>query len=237
MTDAEIDVSADPAALARRAAEWLVEQAQATPGTCRISLSGGSTPRALYTLLAAEPLRARMPWDRLELFWGDERFVPPDHQDSNYRMTRETMLDHVPLRADQVHRMPTEGSPEEAARAYEDLLKRVYGNDTLDPARPFFDVTLLGMGPDGHTASLLPDSDVLDERRKWVAAVSQGRPEVRLTLTYPLIDSSRIAAFLLNGKEKAPAFAQIRSGDTSLPAGRVAPVGKLIWFVDRAVLG
>jgi 6-phosphogluconolactonase len=237
MTDAEIDVSADPAALARRAAEWLVEQAEATSGTCRISLSGGSTPRALYTLLAAEPLRARMPWDRLELFWGDERFVPPDHQDSNYRMTRETMLDHVPLRADQVHPMPTDGSPEEAADAYEDLLKRVYGNDTLDPARPFFDITLLGMGPDGHTASLLPDSEILDERRKWVAAVSQGRPEVRLTLTYPLIDSSRIAAFLLNGKEKAQAFAQIRSGDTSLPAGRVAPVGKLMWFVDRAVLG
>jgi 6-phosphogluconolactonase len=237
MTEAEIDVSADPAALAKRAAEWLVEQAEATSGVCRISLSGGSTPRALYTLLAAEPLRARMPWDRLELFWGDERFVPPDHKDSNYRMTRETMLDHVPLRADQVHRMPTDGSPEEAARAYEDLLKRVYGNDTLDPARPFFDVTLLGMGPDGHTASLLPGSDVLDERRKWVAAVSQGRPEVRLTLTYPLIDSSRIAAFLLNGKEKAKAFARIRSGDTSLPAGRVAPVGKLMWFVDRTVLG
>jgi 6-phosphogluconolactonase len=237
MTEAEIDVSADPAALAKRAAEWLVEQAEATAGICRISLSGGSTPRALYTLLAAEPLRARMPWDRLELFWGDERFVPPDHKDSNYRMTRETMLDHVPLRADQVHRMPTDGSPEEAAEAYEDLLKRVYGSGTLDPARPFFDITLLGMGPDGHTASLLPDSDILDERQKWVAAVSQGRPEVRLTLTYPLIDSSRTVAFLLNGQEKAKAFAQIRSGDTSLPAGRVAPVGKLIWFVDRAVLG
>jgi 6-phosphogluconolactonase len=237
MTEAEIDVSTDPAALAQRAAEWLVEQAEATAGTCRISLSGGSTPRALYTLLAAEPLRARMPWDRLELFWGDERFVPPDDKDSNYRMTRETMLDHVPLRADQVHRMPTEGSPEAAAQAYEDLLKRVYGSDRLDPARPFFDVTLLGMGPDGHTASLLPDSDVLNERTKWVAAVSQGRPEVRLTLTYPLIDSSRIAAFLLSGKEKAKAFAEIRSGDTSLPAARVAPVGRALWFVDRAVLG
>jgi len=237
MTDAEIDVSADPASLARRAAEWLVGQAVATTGTCRISLSGGSTPRALYTLLAAEPLRARMPWDRLELFWGDERFVPPDAQDSNYRMTRETLLDHVPLRADQIHRMPTDGTPEAAAQAYEDLLKRVYGGDRLDPARPFFDIMLLGMGPDGHTASLLPDSDLLDEREKWVVAVSRGRPEVRLSLTYPLIDSSRTVAFLLNGAEKAPAFARIRSGDTSLPAGRVAPVGRVLWFVDRAVLG
>ena len=236
MTEAEIDVSADPAALAKRVAEWLVEQVEATAGVCRISLSGGSTPRVLYTLLAAEPLRSRMPWDRLALFWGDERFVPPDDKDSNYRMTREAMLDHVPLQPDQIHRMPTDGSPEEAAQAYEDLLKRVYGGDTLDPARPFFDITLLGMGPDGHTASLLPDSNVLDERSRWVAAVSQGRPEVRLTLTYPLIDSSRIVAFLLNGKEKAKAFARIRTGDTGLPAARVAPVGKLLWFVDRAVL-
>jgi 6-phosphogluconolactonase len=237
MKDAQIDVSADAAALALRAAEWLVDEATAGQGTFRISLSGGSTPRALYTLLAQEPLRSRMPWDRLELFWGDERFVPPDHQDSNYRMTRETMLDHVPLTPDQIHRMPTEGRPDEAAQAYEDLLKRVYGSDTLDPARPFFDVTLLGMGPDGHTASLLPGSDVLDERSKWVAAVSHGRPEVRLSLTYPLIDSSRSVAFLLNGAEKAKPFAQIRTGDTALPAARVAPVGRLLWFVDQAVLG
>jgi len=237
MTEAEIDVSADPQALARRAAEWLVEQAEATTSTFRISLSGGSTPRALYTLLGEEPLRTRMPWNRLELFWGDERFVPPGHKDSNYRMTRETMLDHVPLSAAQIHRMPTEGNPDQAAQLYEDLLQRVYGSDRLDPARPFFDITLLGMGPDGHTASLLPGSDVLDERRKWVAAVGQGRPEVRLTLTYPLIDSSRIVAFLLNGKEKAETFARIRSGDTTLPAGRVAPVGKVVWFIDRAVLG
>jgi 6-phosphogluconolactonase len=237
MKEAEIDVSADPAALARRAAEWLVEQAEASKGTFRISLSGGSTPRALYTLLAQEPLRSRMPWDRLELFWGDERFVPPDHKDSNYRMTRETMLDHVPLRAEQIHRMPTDGSPETAARVYEALLKQVYGSDRLDPARPFFDITLLGMGPDGHTASLLPDTAALEERTKWVVAVSQGRPEVRLSLTYPLIDSSRIVAFLLNGREKANVFARVRAGDTGLPAARVAPVGKLIWFIDRAVLG
>jgi 6-phosphogluconolactonase len=237
MKDAQIDVSADGAALARRAAEWLVDEANAVQGTCRISLSGGSTPRALYTLLAAEPLRSRMPWDRLELFWGDERFVPPDDKDSNYRMTRETMLDHVPIKPDQVHRMPTEGRPEEAAQAYEDLLKQVYGGDRIDSDRPFFDIMLLGMGPDGHTASLLPGSEILDESTRWVAAVSQGRPEVRLTLTYPLIDSSRAVAFLLTGAEKAKAFARVRAGDTALPAARVAPVGKLLWFVDQAVVG
>ena len=237
MKDAQIDVSADGAALARRAAEWLVEEANAVQGTCRIALSGGSTPRALYTLLAAEPLRSRMPWQRLELFWGDERFVPSDDKDSNYRMTRETMLDHVPIKPDQIHRMPTEGRPGEAAQAYEDLLKQTYGGDRIDPDRPFFDIMLLGMGADGHTASLLPDSDVLDERVKWVVAVSQGRPEVRLTLTYPLIDSSRTVAFLLSGAEKAKAFAQIRAGDTTLPAARVDPVGKLLWFVDQAVVG
>ncbi|HLZ66903.1 MAG TPA: 6-phosphogluconolactonase [Aliidongia sp.] len=237
MKDAQIDVSADGAELARRAAEWLVEEANAVQGTCRIALSGGSTPRALYTLLAAEPLRSQMPWDRLELFWGDERFVPPDDKDSNYRMARETMLDHVPIDPDQVHRMPTEGRPEDAAQAYEDLLKQVYGGDRIAPDRPFFDIMLLGMGPDGHTASLLPGSDILDESAKWVAAVSQGRPEVRLTLTYPLIDSSRTVAFLLSGAEKAKAFAQVRAGDMALPAARVDPVGKLLWFVDQTVLG
>jgi 6-phosphogluconolactonase len=116
-------------------------------------------------------------------------------------------------------------------------LQTAYGAAVLDPARPLFDITLLGMGPDGHTASLLPGEPVLEERKRWVAAVSHGRPEVRITMTYPAIDSSRQVAFLVAGKEKAAMFKAIRAGASDVPAARVRPVGELVWFVDRAAAG
>jgi len=229
-----IEVLSDPAGLARRVAEWMTQEALAAAGAFRVSLSGGSTPKSLYGLLASDDFIGRFPWERVSWYWGDERFVPYDHPDSNYRMTREAMLAKAPVPPGNIHPVPTDGSPEEAALRYERTLQAAYGGVTLDPARPLFDITLLGLGPDGHTASLLPGEPELDERDRWVAAVSHGRPEVRITMTYPAIESSRHVAFLVSGAEKAAVFKTIRAGGGDLPAARVRPVGELIWFVDRA---
>lgn len=232
-----IEISPDPPLLARHVAEWMTASALATPGAFAVSLSGGSTPKALYALLASEGFRDRFPWQRVRWYWGDERFVPYDHPESNYRMTREAMLSKVPVPPENIFPIPTDGTPEEAAQRYEKMLQQAYGAATLDPQRPLFDVTLLGLGPDGHTASLLPGEPVLNERKRWVAAVSHGRPEVRITMTYPVIESSRRVAFLVAGEEKAEIFSAIRTGDSQVPAARVRPVGELFWFVDQAAAG
>jgi 6-phosphogluconolactonase len=232
-----VEVLPDPPALARHVAEWMTQAALAARGPFRVSLSGGSTPKALYALLASDEFKARFPWPRVFWYWGDERFVPYDHPDSNYRMTREAMLSKAPVPPENIFPIPTDGDPDDAARRYERTLQEAYGAATLDPRRPMFDITLLGLGRDGHTASLLPGEPVLNERKHWVAAVSHGRPEVRITLTYPPIDSSRQVAFLIAGKEKAAIFSKIRGGDSDVPAARVRPVGDLIWFVDQAAAG
>jgi 6-phosphogluconolactonase len=233
----KIEVLPDPPALARRVAEWMTATALASSGPFRVSLSGGSTPKALYTLLASDEFRGRFPWQRVFWYWGDERFVPYDHPESNYRMTREAMLSKAPVPPENIKPVPADGTPDEAARRYEHTLRTDYGATALDPARPLFDITLLGLGPDGHTASLLPDEPILQERERWVAAVSHGRPEVRITMTYPVIESSRYVAFLVAGQEKAAIFETIRLGGSQVPAARVKPVGELIWFVDRAASG
>lgn len=232
-----IEIFPDPAALAEHTAEWMTTAARAADGVCRISLSGGSTPKALYALLASERFRNGFPWPRVHWYWGDERFVPYDHAESNYRMTREAMLAKVPVPPENIHPIPTDGDPDDAARRYERALQEAYGSVSFDPSRPLFDVTLLGLGTDGHTASLLPGEPVLGERNRWVAAVSHGRPEVRITMTYPAIESSRRVAFLVAGKEKAEIFDAIRTGSSRVPAARVRPIGELVWFVDRAAAG
>ena len=232
-----IEVQPDPLALAHHVAEWMTTAALAAKGPFRVSLSGGSTPKALFGLLASDEFRHRFPWQRVSWFWGDERFVPHDHPDSNYRMTRETMFAKVPVPPENIHPVPVDGTPEDAARRYERTLQEVYGATSLDPARPLFDVTLLGLGADGHTASLLPGEPVLEERKRWVAAVAHGRPEVRITMTYPVIESSRRVAFLVAGKEKAPILRAIRDGNSQVPAARVRPIGMLLWFVDSAAAG
>src|ERR1700741_5230505 len=216
-----IEILPDPLALAHHVAEWMTEAALAAHGPFRISLSGGSTPKTLYGLLASDEFRTRVPWSRVSWYWGDERFVPYDHPDSNYRMTREAMLDKAPVPPQNVHPVPVDGSAEDAARRYETLLQETYGATSFDPNRPLFDVTLLGLGPDGHTASLLPGEPVLEERRRWVVAVSNGRPEEGITMTYPVIESSRRVAFPVSGREKAAIFRAIRAGGTNVPAARV----------------
>jgi len=228
-----IDVLADPAALAHRVAEWMTATASAAKGHFRVALSGGSTPKALYSLLASEEFRDRFPWRQVSWFWGDERFVPYDHPESNYRMAREAMLAKVPVPPTNIFPIPTDGEPETAARHYERTLQEAYGAPTLDPSRPFLDIVLLGMGDDGHTASLLPGDKLLEERNRWVAAVTHGRPEVRITMTYPVIESSRHVAFLVAGAAKAPMLSAIRAGGSRVPSARVGPLGELIWFADR----
>ena len=232
-----IEIFSDPVTLARHVAKWMTSAALAAKSTFRVSLSGGSTPKTLYELLASDEFRSRFPWQRVSWYFGDERFVPYDNPESNYRMVREAMLDKAPVPAANIHPVPADGSPEDAAERYERTLQSAYGATILDPARPLFDVTLLGLGPDGHTASLLPGEPVLEERKRWVAAVSHGRPEVRITMTYPVIESSRRVAFLVTGSEKEPIFRAIRAGGSQVPAARVRPVGELFWFVDRAAAG
>jgi 6-phosphogluconolactonase len=232
-----IEIFPDPAALARHVAEWITSAALAAKDTFRVSLSGGSTPKTLYGLLASDEFRNRFPWQLVSWYFGDERFVPYDNPESNYRMVREAMFAKAPVPLENIHPVPVDGSPDDGAQRYERTLQQAYGTNILDPARPLFDVTLLGLGPDGHTASLLPGEAVLEERNRWVAAVSHGRPEVRITMTYPVIESSRCVAFLATGGEKAAIFRDIRGGDSQVPAARVRPVGELFWFVDRAAAG
>jgi 6-phosphogluconolactonase len=236
-TIGRIEVLPDPLALAHHVAAWMTQAALASQGPFRVSLSGGSTPKTLYGLLASDEFRSRFPWPRVSWYWGDERFVPPDHPESNYRMTREAMLAKAPVPPENIHPIPTDGTAEDAARRYERTLQDAYGAPRLDPQRPLFDVTLLGLGRDGHTASLLPGEPVLNERARWVVAVSRGRPEVRITMTYPVIESSRRVAFLVAGEEKAAIFTAIRAGNSQVPAARVRPVGELFWFVDQAAAG
>src|SRR5882672_11741347 len=232
-----IETLPDPAALARHVAEWMTVAALAAKGAFRVSLSGGSTPKTLYTRLASDEFCGRFPWTRVSWYWGDERFVPYDHPESNYRMIREAMLSKAPVPPENIHPVPCDGTPDEAALRYERVLQAHYGAAVLDPAKPLFDITLLGLGPDGHTASLLPGEPVLEERKRWVAPVSHGRPEVRITMTYPAIESSRRVAFLVAGREKSAIFSAIRAGASKVPAARVRPVGELVWFVDRAAAG
>jgi 6-phosphogluconolactonase len=215
----------------------MTQAAMAARGPFRVSLSGGSTPETLYGLLTSDEFRNRFPWQLVSWYWGDERFVPYDDPESNFRMTREAMLTKVPVPPENIHPIPTDGTPEDSARRYERTLQKAYGAATLDPHRPLFDIMLLGLGPDGHTASLLPGEPALDERKRWVAVVAHGRPEVRITMTYPALESSRRVAFLVAGKEKAAIFSAIRKGGSQVPAARVRPVGELLWFVDRAAAG
>jgi 6-phosphogluconolactonase len=235
-SEARLEILADPEALARHVADWLVAIAMQGNGPFAVALSGGSTPRRLYQLLAGPRYREGFPWERTHWFWGDERFVPYDSPQSNYRMVREALLADAPVPPANVHRVETEGiTPEEAALCYERQLKQFYGASTLRPDRPLFDVTFLGLGPEGHIASLFPATAILQERRRWVGAVIGAKPEPRITLTYPALESSREVAFLVAGAAKRTVLEQLLKGNPELPATHLHPVhGTLRLFVDRA---
>lgn len=231
-------VLADPQALAAHVAEWMTGIMQALPGPVAVALSGGSTPKLLYQALAAPPFVDQVPWDRAHWFWGDERFVPQDDERSNYRMTTEAMLGRVGAPPGNIHPIPTEGmSAEDAAARYGITLQAYHGGQTLDPVRPLFDIVLLGLGTNGHTASLFPGTPVLKERTAWAAAVTPADEPTRITLTYPVLESCRHAAFLVAGADKRDVLAQVRAGAADLPAARYHPVGELHWFADQAAAG
>ena len=224
----------DAATLAAAAAEEFVRALESSSGPFRVALSGGSTPKALYGLLADEkhPYRARVPWERLRFFWGDERCVPPDHPDSNYRMAREALLSRVPVSPERVHRIEGE-LPEaaEAARRYEDAVRRELG------AEPRFDWIFLGLGADGHTASLFPGTTAVAERSKLVTSVwVEEKKTHRVTLTLPVLNAAKKIVFLVEGIDKALTVQLVLQDAPSpvRPASQVLPKGELLWLLDRA---
>ena len=226
-----LEVVRDAGALAARAAEIIAGRLAVAKYPFRLALSGGSTPRATYQLLACKDLD----WDCCEIFFGDERFVPPDHPDSNYRMVRESLLAGYNVKPRKIFAMPTDGSLQSCAARYDEALRQQYGAGTLEAGIPLFHLTLLGLGEDGHTASLLPDQPVLKERERWAAPVPQGRAEARITLTYPALDASELILFLVSGSAKRDALAQARAG--ALPAGGLNPQGQILWLADAAAAG
>jgi 6-phosphogluconolactonase len=231
-------IESGPEALALRAASAVAERISHKSGRFGLCLSGGTTPRRAYELLGAPPLRDAIDWQRIHVFWGDERFVPPDHPDSNYRMACEALLEKVPIPAGQIHPVPVgAGSAEAAAALYEKELQGFYGSKILEPQRPLFDLLLLGLGEDGHIASLFPGTEALNERSAWVASVKGVKPEARITLTFPAIASSREILLLVSGAAKRNALARALAGDAELPAARLAALDTIRVFADQAAVG
>ncbi len=236
----EILIVDDELQLATAAAD-LVAEAMRTAvdmkAVFRVALAGGSTPRSLHEVLAGNPRYKSLPWAQTDVFWGDERAVPPDHPDSNYRMAVETLLSKVPIDPARVYRMPAEDpDPQQAAARYEQTIRTVSG--LVDRTLPRFDLILLGMGADGHTASLFPSSPALDERdRLVVAAWSDAHRTWRITLTLPVLNAAAQVTFMVSGESKAAAVAAALapSSDAPPPAGLVQPLaGRTIWILDRA---
>ncbi len=230
-----VEISRDAEDLADRVAIWVATRIVFAPERIAINLSGGTTPGRVYELLGGEDLRKKVDWRKVHFFWGDERFVPKAHAASNFRLAREAMLRHLPISADQVHPIPTEScTAEQAAAQYESVLRDYYGSTELNPERPLFDITLLGLGNDGHIASLLPGSPALDERKAWVAVVRDLAPEPRITLTFPALQSSGTIVFLVSGEGKHEILARALAADPALPVSRLATGGRILVFADRA---
>lgn len=206
-----------------------------------MALAGGNTPRTLYRELTDDHYASSILWAHSHLFWGDERFVPHDHPDSNYAMALDALISDIPIPVQNVNPIPTNVlTPEAAAVAYEKTLRRlfdIFGTLSADNTLPVFDMILLGMGPDGHTASLFPESPVLEEYRKWVAATPApplNPPVRRITLTLPVINAARNVVFLVTGREKQAIMKAILNNPTQAheryPAASVNPSGNLYWF-------
>ena len=233
----QIETLSDPVTLASRIAHWMTDLARAKTDRFAVALSGGSTPKTLYQVLAGPQFLKAFPWERTHWFWGDERFVPHSDPESNFRMASEAMLSHAPVPVGNIHPIPTVGvTPEESAAQYETTLRHYYGADYLTASRPLFDVMLLGLGEDGHTASLFPGSKALNERNHWTA-VSALKGQARITLTYPALESSAQTAFLVSGAAKRDILKRVLDGDPSLPAARLRPQGALHVFADRDAMG
>lgn len=232
------EILADADAVAKAAAERLVALCRSAPRLeIAVCLSGGSTPKRLYARLGAE-YRADLPWDRLHWFFGDDRMVPWTDAASNVRMAREAFGD-APIPEGHLHGIDTRGTLDVSARAYAETLRRFYGANELDPARPLFDLVLLGLGEDGHTASLFPGKPALRERHAWVAPVPEAglAPFVpRITLTVPALASAREVLFLVTGAGKQEPLRRLARGE-DLPVRHIRSVGQQVWLVDREAAG
>jgi 6-phosphogluconolactonase len=236
VAEREIIICQDTAELSRQSADrfsQLVNQSGQDSGRFAVALSGGSTPKHLYSLLASPGYRERIRWNNLHLFWGDERCVPPDHPESNFRMAQEALLSKIKIPPENIHRMRGEQEPQAAAAEYEKELQKFFGSNS--GALPRFDLILLGIGEDGHTASLFPDSDALNESKHLVVAPFIAKlNSYRLTLTLPVLNNAANVWFLVTGASKADAVKQALSASSDLPAARVQPVnGRLIWFIAQ----
>ena len=239
-----IEIFPTPGLLADAVARHIVAcaaDAISSRGRFTLALAGGSTPRAAYLLLASDDWRLatrdfRLPtpdWQLVHILWGDERCVPPDDPQSNYRMAKEALLDHVPIPPEQVHRIRGEEEPQKAAAEYESILRSV---------TPYLDLVLLGLGEDGHTASLFPGQPSVDETERWVLAVPAPDGKLwRVTLTPPILNAARNVTFIVSGASKAERLQQVLQGPFTpdlLPAQAIRPIqGRLTWMVDQAAGG
>jgi 6-phosphogluconolactonase len=229
---------ADPVELAKVAADRIIARISANAGRAAICLTGGSSPKQLYQLLATDAYRSRIPWDHVHWFIGDDRFVAADDLLNNMAMARRLFLDRC-APADTIHPIPTDAvDPEDAARRYESELKSHYGFSRLNPARPLFDLVLMGVGPDGHIASLFPGYPALDETERWVVGVPHAHVEPlvpRVSLTLPVLASCREMLFEAAGADKRAILTRVFDGE-DLPANRVCAAGDTVWLVDQAAL-
>ena len=233
--------------LSRAAAEYICEIAERAvqeSGIFTFVLSGGTTPRLLYEELAREPYASRVDWQHTHLFWGDERCVPSDSPDSNYSLALQALLSRVDVPPSNIHRIPaTTVTPKAVAAEYQKTLRGFFQSSaTRDPSKAFpsFDLVLLGMGADGHTASLFPGDAALEERTSWVVTVegsSASPPVRRITLTFPVINEAKCVLFLVSGSNKLKVLQEILNNphSTPSPAAHVQPSGKLLWFIDQGL--
>ncbi|MFD2180851.1 6-phosphogluconolactonase [Rhodoplanes azumiensis] len=224
-------------ALVAAAAERIAALLGTISGRGAVCLTGGSTIVPVYQALARRPLREKIPVARIDWFFGDERFVPAGHALSNAAQAQEALLGPLGVRPERIHAMPTHAAtPQAAADAYAATLAAYHGAERLAPDRPLFDLVLLGMGADGHVASLFPGQPGVEEGRRWVVGVDEaGHPPAvpRVSLTLPALASSRALLFIVAGPDKRPALSRVLAGD-DLPAARVRSAGPVLWLMDRA---
>jgi 6-phosphogluconolactonase len=234
----EVITVSDATALAKAGAERVIARIADNSGRVAICLTGGSSPKQLYQLLATDTYRGRIPWHRVHWFIGDERFVPESDPLNNMAMARQAFLDSCAPPAN-VHAIPTDtANPDEAARRYEAELKSFYGAETLNAARPLFDLVLLGVGPDGHIASLFPTYPAVEETRHWVVGVPKAHVDPfvpRVSLTLPALGSCREMLFVAGGSGKRAILTRVFGGE-NLPANRAHSTGETIWLLDTAAL-
>lgn len=235
----EIVVVPDGSTLADVAAQRIAFVLGGAGPNTAVCLTGGSTPKPVYRRLATQPYLGELPWNRIHWFWGDDRFVPMADERSNAGMARSAFLDHIPGSGTTMHPIPTSTADHhQAARQYEQELRRFYGRDHLDPARPLFDIVLMGLGPDGHTASLFPGDSALEENERWAVGVDKaGLPPFvpRITMTFPVLASTRHMVFLISGEDKRDVAARVLAGE-DLPAARAQTrtKGSVTWLIDQA---